>query len=83
MGENSSELEATPLEPNWDVSPSPDKSTDNDAGAENSVEFSTDDTNHDYAKGLFMRHARELQAVFVEQYRQDPSARFRLTLERL
>ena len=45
--------------------------------------FNISDVNHDYAKGVFLRQARELQHVFVELYKEDPSATFRLTLERL
>lgn len=48
-----------------------------------SVEFHIEDTNHDYAKGVFMRNARELQSAFADLYREDPQAHFRLTLERL
>lgn len=48
-----------------------------------SVEFSIDDVNHDYAKGVFMRNARTLQSDFVELYKEEPKAKFRLTLERL
>ena len=49
-----------------------------------SVEFSIEDTNHDYAKGVFMRNARRLgKSAFEDLYREDPQATFRLTLERL
>lgn len=86
MSEHDQEVEPTPLEPTGfeRESTESDTSTATDASGEiNSVEFSTEDANPDYAKGLFMRNARHLQEVFVELYKQDPTARYSLTLERL
>lgn len=86
MAENSQEVEPTPLEPNRaDFEPQDNSEQVSSTGAADpsSVEFSVSDVNHDYAKGVFLRNARELQAIFVELYKQDPSGSFRLTLERL
>lgn len=86
MTEQSPELEPTPLEPQQNFAPEPteeDRETFDNVSGPSSVEFSVDDVNRDYAKGVFLRHARALQAEFVQQYDQDPSATFRLTLDKL
>lgn len=79
MSETTSEVDATTAEPQDEFEQY--KSRSESGGV--SVEFSIDDTNNDYAKGVFLRNARNLQSDFVELYKEEPKAKFRLTLERL
>ena len=79
MTEFNPEVNTPPTEPDDNYGPSkPDPERNS-----RSVEFSVEDLNHDYAKGVFMSNARSLQADFVDLYKEDPQATFRLTLERL
>lgn len=79
VSDQQTELEPTPLEPNRSDFETPTERPNEPS----TVEFGVSDENHDYARGVYMRNARELQAIFVELYKKDPSARFRLTLEQL